>query len=173
MKTTLLTIAVSSALLASAGFAQEAFFFRMESGGATRIIEIDRNGLLTWSNAVTPTSFYLSGILSLTPTGGWHRVIYGETANRTPAIQAPLANPLVCLGGFPQGTNGWIGRPFDSWRKQIKSVGNRVRSLSVSRDEQQILYTEEIVSGTNIAPSGITMFFPIRQQRSSPMSDVA
>jgi len=128
--------------------AQETFFFRMESGTNTRITAIDRSGLLTWTNAATPTSFYLCGALSLTPTGAWHRVIYGETTNKTPAIQAPLVNPLVCLGGFPQGTNMWIGRPFDSLRKQIKSVGNRVRSLSVSGDEQHILYTEEIVSGT-------------------------
>jgi hypothetical protein len=150
MKTTLLKTAISSVLLASAASAQETFFFRMESGTNTRITAIDRNGLLTWSNAVAPTSFYLSGALSLLPTGAWHRVIYGETTNRTTAIQAPLENPLVCLGGFPQGTNMWIGRPFDSWRRQIKSVGNRVRSLSVSRDEQHILYTEEIVSGTDV-----------------------
>jgi hypothetical protein len=149
MKTTLLTIAVSSALLASAGFAQEAFFFRMESAGPTRIIEIDRNGLLTWSNAVTPTSFYLSGALSLTPTGAWHRVIYGETTNRTPAIQAPLANPLVCLGFSGQGTNMWIGRPFGASRVQIKNSGNRIRFVSVSRDEQHILYAEENVYGTD------------------------
>jgi hypothetical protein len=147
MKTTLLTITLSGALLASASFAQETFFFRMESGAPTRILEIDRNGLLSWSNAVTPTSFCLSGALSLTSTGAWHRVIYGETTNKAPTIQAPVANPLVCLDPFGRGTNVWIGRPLDSWRKLIKSTGNRLGSGSVAKNERHILYTEEILSG--------------------------
>lgn len=146
MKTTPLITAVGGAVLASAAFAQETFFFRMESSGPTRIVEIDRTGLLTWSNGVTATSFYVSGALSLTPTGGWHRVIYGETTNQIARIQAPLANPLIVLGTFGRATNMWIARPFEAWRKQIKSSGNRVWSC-VSGDEGHILYAEENVPG--------------------------
>lgn len=138
---------MSSALVASAAFAQGTFFFRMESGTNTSITGIDRSGLLTWTNPGVRTSFFLLGCTLLSPTGEWHRVIYGETTNRTPIIQAPLANPLVCLAPFGQGTNVWIGRPFDSWRKLIKSTGNRLGSLSVAKNERHILYTEEIVSG--------------------------
>lgn len=148
MKTSLVKTTLVVSLSASAIFGQSVFFFRVESDSASRITDVERNGWLTWTNAAPLGFFYLEGALSLQPTNTWHRVIYGETTNRTSTIQAPLQNPLVLFGVFPRSTNLWLGRPLDDWRKQIKSSGNEVRFASISEDERHILYLEANVIGT-------------------------
>lgn len=142
MKTPLLKMALAISFLTSVAFSQNAFFFRVESDSPSRITDVESNGWLTWSNITTPSYFYLDGTLSLQSTNTWYRVVYGETTNRITSVQAPLKNPLVLFGMFPHSTNLWLGRPLDGWRTQIKSSGNYVRYVSISKDARHALYLE-------------------------------